>query len=524
LCCIPARIRVFFSILFFLIRETTLMTRSFGRVGYLLTPAALFAFFLLLVSRGDALPSFISLTYELDGRSFSWYLIRTGAWLLGGWLLIRLLNVFFWDGIVARTIGTSVPGLIKSLSAFVIGSLAITGVVGVVFQLSIAGFFATSGVVGLVVGFALRNIINDVFTGVALNVDRAFKIGEWVTVHAGERDIVGQVSGINWRTTQITTEDNTMVVLPNGALGQMIITNHWGHGREVRFEATFSLDPSVSPDRARRVFLSAVRAVAGLSGILEKPEAQVLVSGTSDSGVDYCVRYWMRPWEASSPSAARDVVLRSILGHLRQAGIEIAYPREDVVLTRSATRTLDSGAVGDRDELLSRIPLFRNLSPEELRFLAGRMRQRQIAHGTVLFHQGEQGASMFVVVEGLLVSTVLAGQGSTGHRAAQFVPGDFLGEFSLITGAEREATVTATTDSVVFEITKADVDALCDKRPELVQILATSLVDRMLDISHVVEQANTPGPSARSTGGSWNMLRRMLNGMLRHRGSPRNGD
>ncbi|HTX19335.1 MAG TPA: mechanosensitive ion channel family protein, partial [Bacteroidota bacterium] len=170
------------------------MNRSFGGVGALLAPALLFSFFVLLASHGVGLPPFLTGAFLYQGKPAASYVIDVGLWFSGGWALLRLVNTFVWDGAVSRAIGGRVPGLVKTISSIVIASIAVTGVVGVVFGLPITGFFATSGVVGIVIGFALRNTINDVFTGVALNIDRGFKIGDWVTVHARERDIVGEVS------------------------------------------------------------------------------------------------------------------------------------------------------------------------------------------------------------------------------------------------------------------------------------------------------------------------------------------
>jgi small-conductance mechanosensitive channel/CRP-like cAMP-binding protein len=487
------------------------MNRSLRGVGPLLVPAILFSLLAIFAASGDALPSFLALPLFLDGRPVHWLVIQTGLWLSAGWLLSRMVNIFVWDGAVSRAIGGRVPGLIKTISSGVIACIAATGVVGVVFGLPITGFFATSSVVGLVVGFALRNIINDIFTGVALNIDRGFRIGDWVTVHSGTTDIVGQVAEINWRTTRIATEDNTIVILPNGSLGQMIVTNHWGRGREVRFDLDIALDPTVLPDRARRIFLGAVRAVTGRSGILDKPDPQVHVTGPTDAGVNYRLRYWIRPWEASSPSTARDVVVRSVLSHLRQAGISPAYPKEELYVSRSAPRSLDSSAVADREELLSRIPVFHDLSDLELKTLAGGMRQRTFASGTVLYCQGDPGSSMFVVVEGVLAATVRRQEGTGQEHAAQFVPGDFFGEFSLLTGDTREATVSATHDSVVFEITKAQVDELCARRPELVETLATALVDRMVNISRVVEGSSDEPNGRQQPHRPWNLVRMVKN-------------
>ena len=83
------------------------------------------------------------------------------------------------------------------------------GVVATVFDKSITGIWATSGVFGIILGIALRNVILDVFIGLSMHVEQSFRIGDWVMVHQNRREnhIVGQVIEINWRTTRLKTTE-----------------------------------------------------------------------------------------------------------------------------------------------------------------------------------------------------------------------------------------------------------------------------------------------------------------------------
>ncbi|MEL0120460.1 MAG: mechanosensitive ion channel domain-containing protein, partial [Opitutae bacterium] len=82
---------------------------------------------------------------------------------------------------------------------------------------SITGILATSGVASIIIGLALRNVILDMFIGLAIHVERPFKIGDWVQVHRNRREthIVAKVIEINWRTTRLKTTHNNMIVVPN---------------------------------------------------------------------------------------------------------------------------------------------------------------------------------------------------------------------------------------------------------------------------------------------------------------------
>ena len=92
----------------------------------------------------------------------------------------------------------------------------------------------------------------------------------------------------------------------------------------------------------------------------------------------------------------------------------------------------------------------------------------------------EQVYSMFVLVEGLLyVSMDVAGDGKL-VKVGQVTPGQFFGEMSLLTGVPRSATITATTDAVIYEITQASMAELLRSRPEVMEKLSLMMAERRL--------------------------------------------
>jgi small-conductance mechanosensitive channel len=101
------------------------------------------------------------------------YAAQIALWLGGAFLVIRLVDLFFWDRLVVRTLGRSVPRLLKDAVGLIIFLFAVAAIVGVVFGESLTGIWATSGVIGIVLGLALRSIILDIFSGLAINVDGA---------------------------------------------------------------------------------------------------------------------------------------------------------------------------------------------------------------------------------------------------------------------------------------------------------------------------------------------------------------
>jgi len=409
------------------------------------------------------------------------YVIQIGIWLSAAHFLNRLLIIFVWEGLVEKALGAPVPRLIKDVMSLIIYVIAITGIATVVFDQSVTGFWAASGVLTLVLGFALQNVIMDIFTGLAVNIERPFKIGDWIRVHGSKgEDVTGRITEINWRTTRLESEIKNVVILPNRILGTSIVTNFYAPDLESRHEINFWFDFTIPTERAKRVLLAGAKSAMGQKGLLEKPEPSVIVSHVTDMGVEYKVRFWFKPWTDMAPGMAKSLVSATILEHLKQAGISPAYPKQDILYAGQPERHLDSKSVEDRTKLLGKIEIFEYLESEELKELASSMKQRQFSEGEELMTQGDAGESMFILSEGMLHAFIKNSSNGERIRVGQIEPGEFFGEMSLLTGEPRTASIVAGTDVIAHEITKDHMRALLTKRPEVAETISKVVAHRRL--------------------------------------------
>ena len=433
-----------------------------------------------------------------SGRVFAF--VRPGAaWGAGGGRASRRPDALLWERL--KRSGWTVPRLARDALTLVIFIGAIAAVIALVFGQSLTGFFAASSVMALVLGLALRTVILDIFTGIAVNVDRSYQIGDWIEVH--HRDfkvpVYGRVADINWRTTRVELEDGNVVVIPNNVMSLAMTTNYSLPKRVARFELPVTLDYALPTVRAERLLLAGVLSSIGPAGPVEQPAPKVLLAGVSHQGVDYLVRYWIRIG-AVPPNAVRSAVLKSVLEHLRAAGIEPAYPKEELFHARRAARDLEHQMPEQRRALLERVEILaRSLTPEELADLAGRMVRCTFARGEHVVRQGEPGQSMFVLAEGLAEVLVRGKDGGSDKRVARIDPGQCIGEMSLLTGGARSASVRALTDLVAFEIAKDHLDALLEARPELAGSLAWLVAERRLQIVQALAEP-VPGEPADDPG------------------------
>lgn len=419
----------------------------------IITPAVIFVLFAAttLISDGASLLLGGDATSRM--ATIARYIGQIFTVLSGLYLLNRLVNVLVWDNLVTKALDTSVPRLVKDLSAVLICLIGITIVVGVVFEQPVTGIWATSGAFGVVIGFALRSLILDTFTGLAINVDNSYKIGDWVHVHSRNRaEYIGCILEINWRTTRVQTTDNNVIIIPNSIIGQSIVTNFSSPGEISRFELYFYFDANLPSARVIRVLLAGVKGAIGPDGIEANPEPSVRINQITDMGVEYRIRYWIYPAKMSPPKA-RHAVLGGILRNLQTAGISLAYPKREVSMTRPARRSLNTNLFEDRVALLSSIDLFRHIEPDALQSLASNITKVEYKSMDTVVTMGDKGGSMFIVIEGLLDVYVHNDIEDHDVKVGHLTSGQFFGEIALLTGKPRSATIIASTDVVAYEIT-----------------------------------------------------------------------
>jgi small-conductance mechanosensitive channel/CRP-like cAMP-binding protein len=413
-----------------------------------------------------------------------------------------------WDRLVGRIIDRPVPRLVKDSLALIVFLFAGAGIVAIVFGQSIFGIWATSGAVGIVLGIALRSIILDVFTGLSINFDRSYRIGDWVEiVDRVPRRIRGKVLEINWRTTRLDTDDGRILIVPNSRMGEAILSNLSLQNEVVEFDTRFVLDFSVPRERALRVLLAGVMAARGPKGPLAaSPLPKVRVSGVTEIGVEYRITYWHHI-ETPSESVGRDVVVRSVLRHLANAGLSPAYPKRDTFHADMPSRQLEHDSVDDRCHLLGELEIFASLEPAQLKLVATQMQLRRFPAGDTLMRQGDPGRSMLVLAEGLC--EVWISSEESLRQIAVIEPGEFVGEMSLITGERRSATVKATTDVVAYEVASEQLAPILAEQPQLYEAISQMVAERRLRTNARLAQLDADQQSEEIRSASAQILDRM---------------
>jgi small-conductance mechanosensitive channel/CRP-like cAMP-binding protein len=448
------------------------------KLNLLIIPSLLFAVVFAASHRyWDLLNSAVPQNQELVVRillaSLEVVLIFSSAF-----LILRMVNVFFWYIFLEKILKKNVPKLATDFTSILILFSAFVYTLSNVFHKSLTNIIATSSVVGIMLGFALRAIIADIFSGVAVSLEESIKVGDWINYHEPRRDqnIVGQILEINWRATKIKTEEGNMVVIPNSLLTLTTVTVFSYPDSSGRYEIPIVLDPDLPVEHARRILQSAALEAGRTLGFKDNMPIKVLAHGGTELGIEYRIRYWIDQWAGITPSLARDKMMSAVLHHLHQAGLSIAKPHYDVHSIAEAELDPHLTIL----KILTRVDLFQTLTRRQLDWLADNVIRRSLRQGELAIRKGEPGSSMFIVLEGLLEERDES-EGGSRVVLSNLSPGDFFGEASLLTGEFREAFVVSVTDSLLIEVSKDSLATLIQESPSLVEHLSQVMAKRNVE-------------------------------------------
>ena len=124
-------------------------------------------------------------------------------------------------------------------------------------------------------------------------------------------------------------------------------------------------------------------------------------------------------------------------------------------------------------EMLKHVPLFADLDTRELEQIAATMRERRFAAGDTVTQEGAGGAGFFVVESGEADVTV------DGVARRTIGPGDYFGEIALLTGSDRTATITATSDMLCYGMTPWDFKPLVETNSTIAWKLLTAMAEKL---------------------------------------------
>ncbi|WP_158747754.1 mechanosensitive ion channel family protein [Acidisphaera sp. L21] len=338
--------------------------------------------------------------------------------------------------------------IVSDLVAGAIYVATILAVTDFVFSVSISGLLATSGVIAIVLGLALQSTLSDVFSGIAVGVERPYKAGDLIWVEGG---IEGHVLQVNWRSTHIATGSDNIAIVPNSIIAKARLVNR-SLPTPVRSESMeIKLDARIPPERCIAT-LGAATLACRLP--LTIPAPKVLCSALQGDGITYTVSYSVP--SSATVMSARSEMAAQIHRHLFHAGIPLAIAGVAAVPLVPPPKPSD---------MLERSDLFGAIAADDRNLLAEHMTEIRLDPEDTLIRENDMPDALYIVASGVV--RITTGEGDDARLRYLMSPGESLGSIGLITGMPYLATATAVTAVRAYRLDKDALAAAMKARPEL---------------------------------------------------------
>lgn len=245
------------------------------------------------------------------------------AYYSGAWLLARIMGAALKGGKNGRR---KVPKLLRELVTAALFLVATIATVAMLLGQSAGGALASSGLIIAIFGFAIRNVLADVLSGIALGLEAPFKIGDWVEIDGSIR---GRVIEIGWRTTRLQTRNDTYMILPNSQISRQRLTNFSAPKKHYRASLEIVLGHDIPVDRAKELLAA---AAGSTEIIMQSPKPDVRALSYDTEGVRYAVRYWVPSFVDDID--CRDTILVAVDAAIRESGLPPPFSRVKLVSTK----------------------------------------------------------------------------------------------------------------------------------------------------------------------------------------------
>ncbi|MCW8909443.1 MAG: mechanosensitive ion channel, partial [Gammaproteobacteria bacterium] len=192
-------------------------------------------------------------------------------------------------------------------------------------RIDMTAWLASAGIVGIAVGFAAKDTLANLFSGVFILADAPYKIGDFVVLDSGDR---GEVTHIGIRSTRLLTRDDVEVTIPNSIMGNTkIINESGGPHKKFRIRLKVGVAYGTDIDLVRKVLMEVAE---NAPDICHDPEPRVRFRNFGASSLDFELLGWVD--EPVLRGRVLDSLNCTVYKRFQEEGIEIPYSKQDVYI------------------------------------------------------------------------------------------------------------------------------------------------------------------------------------------------
>ncbi|MFC1508873.1 mechanosensitive ion channel family protein [Candidatus Omnitrophota bacterium] len=196
------------------------------------------------------------------------------------WLLNRIIRSLFRRTKIDRTTSSFIETALKFIM-LTIGLVQALSAVGI----NTAALLTSLGIAGLTIGFAARDALSNLISGILIFWDRPFVIGDIVEVGS----YYGRVEKITLRSTRVVTVDGRMLAVPNATIINTTVASYTNFPH-LRLDVSVTVSVNEDIDRTRNLLLD---IVAKDVGFIKDPIPRVVVAALNDYNVELKLQVWL---------------------------------------------------------------------------------------------------------------------------------------------------------------------------------------------------------------------------------------
>lgn len=206
--------------------------------------------------------------------------------------------------------------------------LIVAAAVYIIFQIwgiDMTAWLASAGIVGIAVGFAAKDTLANLFSGVFILADTPYKIGDYVVLDGDQR---GKVTHIGLRSTRLITRDDIEVTVPNSIMGNSKVTNQSGGPHpKFRIRVKIGVAYGTDIDQVEQILMD-IATTEPL--VTETPEPRVRFRNFGASSLDFELLCWIQEPELSGRALHK--LNSAVYKRFNQEKIEIPYSKQDLYI------------------------------------------------------------------------------------------------------------------------------------------------------------------------------------------------
>jgi len=194
-----------------------------------------------------------------------------------------------------------------------------------IWSINPTAWLASAGVIGIAVGFAARDTLANLFSGISIVADAPYKIGDYIVLDTGER---GKVTNVGMRSTRLLTRDDVEITIPNGVIANAKIINESG-GPWVKHRIRVPIGVAYGSD-VDEVCNILENTATSHPEVVKQPAPRVRMRAFGNSSLDFELLAWIN--HPQLRGRIRHDLLMNLYKALKQNGIEIPFPQTDLHL------------------------------------------------------------------------------------------------------------------------------------------------------------------------------------------------